>query len=37
MGLVVYGNTSAEFTKVIDDDLKRWKGVAEAAHIHIEQ
>jgi tripartite-type tricarboxylate transporter receptor subunit TctC len=37
MGLVVYGNTSAEFTKVIDADLTRWKEVADAAHIHIEQ
>jgi tripartite-type tricarboxylate transporter receptor subunit TctC len=37
LGLVVYGTTSAEFAQLIDSDLARWKTVAEAAHIRIEQ
>lgn len=37
LGLVVKGTTSAEFARLIDDDLARWKVVAEAAHIRIEQ
>jgi tripartite-type tricarboxylate transporter receptor subunit TctC len=37
LGLVVAGTTSDEFTQLIDADLARWKTVAEAAHIRIEQ
>jgi tripartite-type tricarboxylate transporter receptor subunit TctC len=37
LGLVVAGTSSEAFAQLIDADLVRWKTVAEAAHIRIEQ
>jgi tripartite-type tricarboxylate transporter receptor subunit TctC len=37
IGIEPIGDTSAEFTRRIESDIKQWKDVAQSAHVKIER